>query len=83
MKYVFLNEDFVYFVMPVALGGELYDLVDKRKRLDEQTIIYYAVQIIDAIGYLHNKNIIHRDLKLENILLDEYGFLKLINFWTI
>ena len=43
MKYVFLNEHFVYFVMPVALGGELYDLVDERKRLDEQTIIYYAV----------------------------------------
>jgi len=42
--------------------------------------IFYAAQLTIAIGYLHMKGIAHRDLKLENILLDQNGYLKIIDF---
>jgi serine/threonine protein kinase len=41
---------------------------------------FYAVQILDAVRHLHKKNTIHRDLKLENILVDERGYLQIIDF---
>ncbi len=41
---------------------------------------FYAAQITIALGYLHMKGIAHRDLKLENILLDTDGFIKIIDY---
>ena len=41
---------------------------------------FYAAQITMAVGYLHSKGIMHRDLKLENILVDETGYLKIIDY---
>lgn len=41
---------------------------------------FYAAQIVMAVGYLHSKSIMHRDLKLENILVDEAGYLKIIDY---
>ena len=41
---------------------------------------FYAVQMIDAIMNLHKRDIVHRDLKLENVLIDERGYLKIIDF---
>ena len=50
------------------------------KRFPEDHVRFYAAQIIIAIGKLHNKGIMHRDLKLENIMVDETGYIKLIDF---
>lgn len=66
--------------MPYVQGGELYRLLKKNKRFPENVVKFYAIQIILGIEYLHNKGIIHRDLKLENILIDEDGYLKIIDF---
>jgi serine/threonine protein kinase len=67
-------------VMPFVRGGELYKIFTKEKRLPEQVVKFYAIQIVLAIGELHSKGIMHRDLKLENILVDEKGYLKIIDY---
>lgn len=61
-------------------GGELFHHLHLKRRFPEDTVKFYAVQVILAIGYLHSKNIIYRDLKPENILLDINGYIKLTDF---
>ena len=76
----FQNQTILFFVMPLIKGGELMSLLNQKKFFEEDIVKFYAVQIIDAIGYLHSLDIIHRDLKPENILVNENGYLVLIDF---
>jgi len=80
MDFVFQNPDTIYFVLPYVQGGELYTHLKKNKRFPEEVVKFYTIQIIVGIGYLHGKGIVHRDLKLENILMNEDGYLKIIDF---
>ena len=66
--------------MPFVRGGELYKIFQSQNRFPEADVRFYAAQIILAVGELHNKGIMHRDLKLENIMVDEDGYLKLIDY---
>jgi serine/threonine protein kinase len=66
--------------MPFIKGGELYKIFKAQKRLSEDVVRFYAAQIALAVGYLHSKGIMHRDLKLENILVDDAGYLKIIDY---
>jgi serine/threonine protein kinase len=61
-------------------GGDLLNFVRKRKRLDEETAKVLFKQIIEGIGYIHSKKILHRDIKLDNILLDGKGNVKIADF---
>ena len=80
MDFLFQSETRLYFVMPFIRGGELYKVFLKQKRLPEPVVKFYAAQIIVAVGELHKKGIMHRDLKLENILVDEKGYIKIIDY---
>ena len=80
MDYMFTNEHRIYFIMPFINGGELYKIFQEKKRFEESVVKFYASQIIIGISKLHEKGIIHRDLKLENIMVDETGFIKIIDF---
>lgn len=60
-------------VMEYAAGGELYDYLSERKVLTEEEARRIFRQIATACYYCHKHKICHRDLKLENILLDENG----------
>ena len=66
---------FYYLVMEYCNGGGLSDCLDKYKKkfkkpFPEETVQYLMRQIISAINYLHKKGILHRDIKLDNILLN-------------
>ena len=60
-------------VMEYLAGGELLDLLKEKGTFDESTARKLFAQIIEAISHCHREGIIHRDLKLENILLESKG----------
>jgi serum/glucocorticoid-regulated kinase 2 len=80
MAYIFQTDQKIYFVMNFIRGGELFTHLQNEKRFKEERAKFYAAQIISAIGYLHKKKIIYRDIKPENILMGEDGYLYLADF---
>ena len=67
--------------MEYAVGGSLASLVKKcTRRLPEDTVRLYVVQILQGLSFLHAKGIIHRDIKGDNVLLDASGNAKLADF---
>jgi len=74
------HPDNVCFIMEFAAGGELRDYVEKKKALSEEESRSFFRQIVQAVQYVHSKKIIHRDLKLENILLDAHNRCKIVDF---
>lgn len=77
---VFENWEKMVLVMEYAAGGELYDYLSERKVLSEQEARRIFRQIATAVFYCHKHKICHRDLKLENILLDQVGNAKIADF---
>lgn len=71
-----------FLVMEYCSGGELFDYVCQygENGLNEPEARKYFRDVLLAVDYIHGKNVIHRDLKLENLLLDAFGNLKLIDF---
>lgn len=67
-------------VMELCPGGDLQSYIRKRRKLSEIQSKYIFKQIVKALVYLHENLIVHRDIKLENILLDGYGNLKIADF---
>jgi serine/threonine protein kinase len=57
--------------MELCSGGDLLNYVRKRRRLKEDVAKYIFKQVVDGLAYCHSKGIVHRDMKLDNILLDE------------
>jgi serine/threonine protein kinase len=78
--YSFQTVDHLCLVMTYANGGELFFHLSREKRFSEEKSKFYCAEIILALGYLHEYNIMYRDIKLENILLDNEGHIKLADF---
>ncbi|KAJ4786913.1 CBL-interacting serine/threonine-protein kinase 15 [Rhynchospora pubera] len=70
----------IYFAMEYAKGGELFQKIAKGGRVKEEIAHRYFRQLIDAVDFCHSRGIYHRDLKLENLLLDEEDNLKVTDF---
>merc|ERR1712228_1082704 len=70
----------VYFLLDVCLGGELFTILRTRRYFNERTARFYAASVIEGFDYMHAKDIIYRDLKPENLVLDRKGYLRIIDF---
>ena len=63
------TKDYFYIILELAEGGELFDKIIEKSRLNETEAKLYFYQMASAISYLNSKNFSHRDLKPENSLL--------------
>ena len=80
MYEVIATESHIWIVTELCCGGELFDyLVEKGRLSEDETRVIFG-QLCLAVAYLHDNNIVHRDLKLENVLLDERCRVKLGDF---
>ena len=69
-----------YLIMEYAPGGELFDYIVERSKIQEKPAAKFFSQIISGIEYLHKLNVVHRDMKPENLLLDENRNIKIVDF---
>jgi len=77
---VFTQDDNVFIVMELVHGGELYEELISYGPWDESRVYQLFIQVADAVAHLHSKNIVHRDLKLQNILITPDSKIKLTDF---
>lgn len=67
-------------MLEYVTGGDFYDTVQDLEGMGEKSGRYFMNQLVDMMSYLKKKNVAHRDLKLENILIDENLQLKVSDF---
>ncbi|WFD43122.1 hypothetical protein MPSI1_001775 [Malassezia psittaci] len=77
---VIQSESYIWMVTELCAGGELYDYVVDRGHLVESEARDFFGHLCLAVAYIHGRGIVHRDLKLENILLDADNRIKLSDF---
>jgi protein-serine/threonine kinase len=81
------TSQFIGIILEYASGGELFDFILTNRYLKDNTARKLFAQLVSGVGYLHKKGIVHRDLKLENLLLDrnrnivitDFGFANTFN----
>lgn len=80
MDYVFENNHRIFFLMDFIEGGELFRHLVQVRRFPEDQARFMIAQVAIALGHLHEKNIVYRDLKPENVLFNRDGYLLLADF---
>lgn len=76
----FQDDVSLYMLLEYIIGGELFTHLRKQGKFSNDHGRFYATQIILAFEYLHEDNIVYRDLKPENLLLDAVGYIKITDF---
>lgn len=73
-------EKIIYIVMEFIPNGTLYQEIQHKGRIPESKTRLYIAQILQAVKYIHENNIMHRDIKAENILVDNMNTIRLNDF---
>ncbi|XP_056275732.1 cGMP-dependent protein kinase 1 isoform X2 [Pseudoliparis swirei] len=74
----FRDTECLYILTEACLGGDLYSLIKEKGRLDECSARFYTACVVEALTFLHRRGVMYRDVKPENVVLDERGYAKLI-----
>ena len=77
---VFDTPTYVFLVFELCVNGELFDHLEREERFSEKKARRIMKQVFEALKHCHSKGVIHRDIKMENILLDEDQNIKLTDF---
>eukprot|EP00299_Pterocystis_sp_00344_P001055 c1072_g1_i1.p1 GENE.c1072_g1_i1~~c1072_g1_i1.p1 ORF type:complete len:497 (-),score=124.33 c1072_g1_i1:87-1532(-) len=80
LHYAFQTQGKLYLILDYVRGGELFYQLKQEGLFSEDRVRLYCAEIILALQHLHEKNIIYRDLKPENLLLDVEGHIMLTDF---
>jgi serine/threonine protein kinase len=76
----FMDDDRLYILLEYVVGGELFSHLRKSGKFPNDVAKFYSAEVMNAFEYLHSKDIIYRDLKPENLLLDGLGNIKITDF---
>jgi serine/threonine protein kinase len=76
----FQDEKYLFMIMEYVIGGELFSHLRRAGRFNNEVTRFYAAEIVLALEYLHSLNIVYRDLKPENLLIDQQGHIKITDF---
>lgn len=78
----FQDRDCLYMVLELALGGELFSVLANTEdgTIEESACLFYSACVLSGLECMHSHNILYRDMKPENMMLDADGYIKIIDF---
>jgi len=77
LKYALQDEEYLYLIMDLMLGGDLKFHLINAGRFSPERAKFYAAEVLLGLEHIHKHNIIYRDMKLENVLLDHNGHVRI------
>ncbi|XP_059688092.1 cGMP-dependent protein kinase 1-like [Gavia stellata] len=76
----FRDGQYVYLLLEFCQGGELWTKLREVRCFEEPLAVFCCACVVEGLEYLHGRGIVYRDLKPENLMLDQHGYVKLVDF---